>query len=618
MSAPAHDLLHLPLVFLGAAVLAVPLARWARLGSILGYLVAGVLIGPQVAGLVTEPDTILEVAEIGVVLMMFLVGLELEPRRLWQLRRPIFGWGSVQLLGSTALLMALALLCGLPWRLALVGSLGLAMSSTAVAMAVLGERNLGPTAAGQSILSVALLQDIAAIPILALVPALALTGVDGSGSASEGQWHVLKAVGAIAVLILGGRLALRPALRWIAGSATPEIFTAAALLLVLATAALMQAVGLSMALGAFLAGVLLAESEYRHELETDLEPFKGLLLGLFFIAVGMGLDLQVLLHQPLLVAGLLAALLVLKGVLLLFMGRAMGLPLLERPVFVILLAQGGEFGFVVFQLGQQAGLLSDAQASALVAAVALSLGCTPALLAAVDRWLQPRLSRRGGPALEEIREQQRAPVIIAGFGRYGQIVGRLLYANGHEATVLEHDAHTVEGLRRFDWRVFYGDATRLDLLRTAGAETAAVLVIAVDDVAQSLAIAELAREHFPQLQVVARARNVQHFYRLQELGVQHIERETFESALLSGRSVLELLGVEPAMARRQAWRFRQHNSAQLRLMAQHRNDQDKVVAMVKQGRQQLETLMAQEREARAQVRHRHGWNPAEGDEHRPE
>ncbi len=614
MSAPAHDLLHLPLVFLGAAVLAVPLARWARLGSILGYLVAGVLIGPQVAGLVSAPDTILEVAEIGVVLMMFLVGLELEPRRLWQLRRPIFGWGSVQLLGSTALLMALALLCGLPWRLALVGSLGLAMSSTAVAMAVLGERNLGPTAAGQSILSVALLQDIAAIPILALVPALA--GADGSGS--DGHWQALKAAGAIAVLILGGRLALRPALRWIAGSATPEIFTAAALLLVLATAALMQAVGLSMALGAFLAGVLLAESEYRHELETDLEPFKGLLLGLFFIAVGMGLDLQVLLHQPLLVAGLLAALLVLKGALLLFMGRAMGLPLLERPVFVILLAQGGEFGFVVFQLGQQAGLLSDAQASALVAAVALSLGCTPALLAAVDRWLQPRLSRRGGPALEEIREQQRAPVIIAGFGRYGQIVGRLLYANGHEATVLEHDAHTVEGLRRFDWRVFYGDATRLDLLRTAGAETAGVLVIAVDDVAQSLAIAELAREHFPQLQVVARARNVQHFYRLQELGVQHIERETFESALLSGRSVLELLGVEPAMARRQAWRFRQHNSAQLRLMAQHRNDQDRVVAMVKQGRQQLETLMAQEREARAQVRHRHGWNPAEGEEQRPE
>ena len=614
MSAPSHDLLHLPLVFLGAAVLAVPLARWARLGSILGYLVAGVLIGPQVLGPVSAPETILEVAEIGVVLMMFLVGLELEPRRLWQLRRPIFGWGSVQLLGSTALLMALALLCGLPWRLALVGSLGLAMSSTAVAMAVLGERNLGGTAAGQSILSVALLQDIAAIPILALVPALA--GADGSGS--EGHWQALKALGAIAVLILGGRLALRPALRWIAGSATPEIFTAAALLLVLATAALMQAVGLSMALGAFLAGVLLAESEYRHELETDLEPFKGLLLGLFFIAVGMGLDLQVLLQQPGLVAALRAGLLLLKGALLLGMGRVMGLPLLERPVFVILLAQGGEFGFVVFQLGQQAGLLSDAQASALVAAVALSLGCTPALLAAADRWLQPRLALRGGPAMEELKEPQQAPVIIAGFGRYGQIVGRLLYANGHEATVLEHDAHTVEGLRRFDWRVFYGDATRLDLLRTAGAETAAILVIAVDDVAQSLAIAELAREHFPQLQIVARARNVQHFYRLQELGVQHVERETFESALLSGRSVLELLGVEPAMARRQAWRFRQHNAAQLRLMARHRDDEDQLIAMVKQGRQQLETLMAQEREARAQVRHRQGWNPGEAEDARPD
>jgi len=587
--------LHTPLVFMAAAVLAVPLARWLRLGSILGYLAAGVLIGPGALGLVSAPATILEVAEFGVVLMMFLVGLELEPRRLWAMRHPIFGWGSLQLLGCTAVLLGLALFFGLPWRPALAASLGLAMSSTAVALAVLAERNLGQTSAGQSVLSVALLQDIAAIPVLALVPILALAGP----AESAGGWHALKALGAVLTIVLGGRLLLRPLLRWIAASDTPEIFTAAALLLVLATAALMQAVGLSMALGAFLAGVLLAESEYRRELETDIEPFKGLLLGLFFIAVGMGLDLRVLREQPALVAGLLAALLLGKGLLLSAMARLMRLPMVERPVFVILLAQGGEFGFVVFQLGQQSGLLSASQGSALVAAVALSLACTPALLLISDRWLLPRLAAKGRPPLETIKEQQQAPIIIAGFGRYGQIVGRMLYANGYTATVLEHDAEAVEGLRKFGWRVFYGDASRLDLLRTAGAASARVLVLAVDDVAQSLAIAELARTHFPQLQVVARARNVRHYYKLRDLGVTLIERETFDAALMSARSVLELLGLQPHAARKLAWRFRRHNLEQLALMAPHHKDEATLVAMAKQGRQQLEEMLAQERAAAA-------------------
>ncbi|RZJ07894.1 MAG: glutathione-regulated potassium-efflux system protein KefC, partial [Rubrivivax sp.] len=347
MSAGHGAWLQLPLVFLGAAVLAVPLARWARLGSILGYLVAGLAVGPAVLGLVPESAAIAEVAELGVVLMLFLVGLELEPKRLWAMRRPIFGWGSVQLLGCAAVLTAVALAVGTPWRLAVVVSLGLAMSSTAVALAVLAERNLGRTTAGESILSVALLQDIAAIPVLAIVPILAASGArnDGDGQA----WIAAgKAVGAIVVIVFGGRLLLRPALRWIATSKTPEIFTAAALLLVLGTAALMQVVGLSMALGAFLAGVLLAESEYRRELETDLEPFKALLLGLFFIAVGMGLDLKAVAAEPGFVLAVLAALLVCKISVLMLMSKAMKIPLVERPAFVILLAQGGEFGFVVF------------------------------------------------------------------------------------------------------------------------------------------------------------------------------------------------------------------------------------------------------------------------------
>ncbi|MCV2351877.1 glutathione-regulated potassium-efflux system protein KefC [Paucibacter sp. Y2R2-4] len=599
--------LHLPLVLLGAAVIAVPLARWARLGSVLGYLIAGVLVGPSVLGLVSAPSTILEVAEFGVVLMMFLVGLELEPSRLWALRRPIFGWGSLQLLGCTALLMALGLALGWPWPMTLVLSLGLAMSSTAVALAVLAERNLGRTTAGQSILSVALLQDIAAIPVLALVPIMAMQGasaVDLPASSGSSGTQALKAVLAIVSIVLGGRLLLRPALRWIANSRTPEIFTAASLLLVLSTAALMHSVGLSMALGAFLAGVLLAESEYRRELETDLEPFKGLLLGLFFIAVGMGLDLSVLAEQPLLVLSLLAALLLCKGLLLSLMAGWMKIPVLERPVFVILLAQGGEFGFVVFQLAQQANLISAAQNSALVAAVALSLACTPALLLLADRLLLPKLARKTVPGGEQAAPEP-APTLIAGFGRYGQIVGRLLYANGFQATVLDHDAEAVESLRKFGWRVFFGDATRLDLLRTAGAEHAQILVIAVDDVAQSLAIAALAREHFPHLQVVARARNVRHYLQLRALGVTLIERETLDAALMSGRTTLELLGLQPHAARQLAWRFRRHNVEQLEQMVPLQQDAKALIAAAKEARQQLEELFAQEREqAKAQRQQR--------------
>lgn len=420
--------LQLPLVLLAAAVLAVPLARYLRLGAILGYLVAGLAVGPAVLGLVPESTAIPEVAELGVVLMLFLVGLELEPKRLWAMRRPIFGWGSVQLLGCAAVLTAVGIATGHPWRLSLVVGLGLAMSSTAVALAVMAERNLGRTTAGESILSVALLQDIAAIPVLALVPVLALSGAHDDGDGRT--WlAAAKAVGAIVTIIFGGRLLLRPALRWIAHSKTPEIFTAAALLLVLGTAALMQLVGLSMALGAFLAGVLLAESEYRRELETDLEPFKGLLLGLFFIAVGMGLDLKAVAARPGFVAAVLAALLACKIFVLVLMSRAMKIPLVERPAFVILLAQGGEFGFVVFQLAQGEGMIDAAQNSALVAAIALSLALTPLLLTGGDRLMSQKLARLGRQRKREEAPPPPAPILIAGSGRYGQVIGRLLSAS---------------------------------------------------------------------------------------------------------------------------------------------------------------------------------------------
>jgi glutathione-regulated potassium-efflux system ancillary protein KefC len=531
------------------------------------------------------------------------------------LRKPIFGWGSAQLLGSAAMMAGVAMLAGVDWRVATVAALGLAMSSTAIGLGVMAERNLMPTTSGQSVLSVMLLQDVAAIPILAFIPLLAVAGAQAEGS---GWLGAAKAAGVIAAIVLGGRLLLRPALRWIARSKTPEIFTAASLLLVVATAALMQSVGLSMALGAFLAGVLLAESEYRRELETDIEPFKGLLLGLFFIAVGMSIDFAVVLAQPLRVAGIVLGFLLLKALVLWAMARTMPIPLAERPPFVVLLMQGGEFGFVVFQTATQAGVIDAPTASLLVAAVAISMLLTPLLLLVTDRWWARHLASHAAPSkLATLAQPQHAPVIIAGFGRYGQIVGRLLYANGIQPTVLEHDAEQVEGVRRFGWTVFYGDATRLDLLRTAGAAQARVLVLAIDDVDQSVAVAKLAREHFPQLRVVARARNVTHYYELRNLGVDLIERETLDSALMTGRNALELLGFEPHQARTLALRFRRHNVAQLEQMRPHFADEAKLIAAAKQGRQQLEELFAQERASARERERRSGWGQAEAPQERP-
>ena len=593
------------LVYLAAAVLAVPLAKFLGLGSIIGYLAAGILIGPGVLKLVTNPQDMLHFSEFGVVLMLFLVGLELEPHRLWSLRLTVFGWGSVQLFGSAALMLAVAVLAGLDWRIALVASLGLAMSSTAIGLGVLNERSLMQTGSGQSVLSVSLLQDVAAIPILALLPLLATSQAHAEG----GGWiAAAKALAVIATIVLGGRLLIRPALRWIANSKTPEIFTAASLLLVVATAALMQLVGLSMALGAFLAGVLLAESEYRRELETDIEPFKGLLLGLFFISVGMSIDFAVVVAQPFLIAATVFGFLLLKAFVLWGMGRLMPLPKPERPVFIILLAQGGEFGFVVFQTAAQAGVIDAKVSSFLVAAVAISMLVTPLLLLVADKWLIPLLAGQGRKNLPEIAEPQNESVIIAGFGRYGQVVGRMLYANGIHPTVLDTDADQIEAMRRFNWRVFYGDATRLDLMRTAGAATAKVLVLAIDDVEQSVEVAKMVRENFPDLVIVARARNVQHYFELLELGVTMIERETLDSALMSARSVLEQLGWQRHQARTLALRFRRHNIEQLLKMAPHRKDRDKLLAAAKLGRQQLEEQFALEREQAAKRQVRGGWS----------
>ncbi|ART50968.1 glutathione-regulated potassium-efflux system protein KefC [Acidovorax carolinensis] len=588
-------------LYLGAAVLAVPIAKALGLGAIIGYLAAGIAIGPWGLALVSNVQDILHFAEFGVVLMLFLVGLELQPSRLWSLRRPIFGLGSAQVLGCAAALFALGWLAGLPWRISLVGALGLALSSTAIALQSLSERNLLRTSSGQAAFSILLFQDVAAIPILALLPLLGAAAIGQGAELGAGELAVeaLKIVGVIGAIVLGGRLLLRPLLRWIAKSKTPEIFTAAALLLVVAIAYLMVLVGLSMALGAFLAGVLLADSEYRRELEADIEPFKGLLLGLFFIAVGMSIDFGVLMRSPWQMAALVLGFLAVKAVVIYGLARAAQIPYQERPVFTLLLAQGGEFAFVVFQAAAGARVLAFETASLLIGAVALSMLLSPLLLVLLDRLLLRRFATlQQPPAAAEICEPQEAPVLIAGFGRYGQIVARVMLAQGVPATVLDHSVEILEVARTFGYRVFYGDATRLDLLRMAGAGQARVLVVAVDDPEQSLKIVALARKHFPQLAVVARARDLTHWNALRDLGVTNVQRELFESSLLSARSVLELMGLPPTEAQDITQRFRTHNIALADRMYPHHKDRARMIAVAREGRNQLAEQMAKERQER--------------------
>ena len=587
-------------LYLTAAVLAVPIAKALGLGAIIGYLAAGIAIGPWGLGLVSNVQDILHFAEFGVVLMLFLVGLELQPSRLWALRRPIFGTGTAQVLGCAAVLFALGALAGLPWRVSLVGALGLALSSTAIALQSLAERNLMRTQSGQAGFSILLFQDVAAIPILALLPVLGAAAGEGAGhTPGELVLEVLKIIGVIAAIILGGRLLLRPVLRWIAKSNTPEIFTAAALLLVVGIAYLMVLVGLSMALGAFLAGVLLADSEYRRELEADIEPFKGLLLGLFFIAVGMSIDFGVLMRSPWQMAALVLGFLAVNAGVIYGLARAAQIPYQERPVFTLLLAQGGEFAFVVFQAAAGARVLKAETASLLIGAVALSMLLSPLLLVLLDRLLLRRFATlKQPPAAAEISEPQEAPVLIAGFGRYGQIVARVMLAQGVPATVLDHSVEILEVARTFGYRVFYGDATRLDLLRMAGAGQARVLVVAVDDPEQSLKIVALAHKHFPQLAVVARARDLTHWNALRDLGVTNVQRELFESSLLSARSVLELMGLPPAEAQDITQRFRTHNIALADRMYLHHKDRAKMIAVAREGRNQLAEQMAKERQER--------------------
>jgi len=602
-----EDFFFQAFVYLVAAVLSVLIAKRLGLGSVLGYLVAGVIIGPFVLGFVgQEGDDVMHFAEFGVVMMLFLIGLELQPALLWRLRVPILGLGGLQVGVTTLGLAAISFLFGLSWQMALAVGMILSLSSTAIVLQTLNEKGLMRTEAGQSSFSVLLFQDIAVIPMLALLPLLA--GVESSSAslatngvlfveqtAAQGTallpWQqALLVMGTVGGIIAGGRFLMRPVFRFIAASRSREIFTATALLLVIGVALAMQQVGLSPALGTFVAGVVLAENEYRHELESDIEPFKGLLLGLFFISVGASINFNLLIQQPLLILGLVLSLAIVKFILLLGLGRLFQLELSQNLLFAFALAQGGEFAFVLFSFAAQSQVLAPAVVELLVVVVAMSMILTPLLIILYDRLVLSLATSAPEREADAIDDNEN-PVIIVGFGRFGQIVGRLLIANGFKATLLEQNPGQIELLRRFGWKIFYGDASRLDLLHVAGAEQAKLIVLAIDEREKMLHIIDLVHKHFPHLKILARAIDRRHAFELIRREVDVVERETFSAALEMGVEALKLLGFRSHRAHRAAYTFKYHDEQALEEMAHIMGDEAVLVARSRQLAKDLEHLL---------------------------
>jgi len=579
------------LIYLAAGVIAVPIFKRIGLGSVLGYLVAGMVIGPWGLRLISDPQAVLNFAEFGVVLLLFLVGLELNPREVWAMRRAILGLGGVQVVATIAAVTGVALALGQPLVIGLIAGSGFAMSSTAIGLATLTEKNLLPTPGGQASFAVLLFQDLAVIPLL-----LVLAFFTGDAAARMTWSDAAIALGTIAVLILAGRFLVRPVLRYVAETRLKEVFVGFSLLVVLGTAALMEWVGLSMALGAFIAGVMLAESEYRYELELDIEPFKGLLLGLFFIAVGMSVDIGLVLRSPLLVLSLVLGLVALKMALLFIVSRAFGYcNRADAGLFAVALSQAGEFAFVLF--GAASSILPRETAAILNAVVAASMLTTPFLMMGYDRLLK-RPQRADERAPDAIRESN--PVIVAGFGRFGQIVVRVLRGLNIGVTVIDHDPGQIETVRRFGFKAYYGDATRMDLLESAGAERAKLLLFAIDDPAAALEAVKQVHRRFPELAIIARARGRTDAYEYAELGIP-VVREVFASALDAAARALATLGYSQEDARRIVLRFREYDEQEVLRNARHRNDLEKLIELNLQGRRDIAELLAEDARAAQKI-----------------
>lgn len=581
-----HAFLFYAVIFLAASVIAVPLSKRARLGAVLGYLVAGVVIGPQVLGVVRDPELVLTFSEVGVVMLLFLLGLELSPQRLWVMRRLLFGLGATQVVLITGLLAGIGVLLGLSMAAALIAGFGLALSSTAFGLQILSERSELTTDHGRAGFGVFLFQDLVAVPVLALIPLLAVGEVV---QAARPVWQsVSLVVGSILLVVVAGRFLLRPVFRIVAATKAVEVFTAASLLVVLGTALLMQQVGLSMALGAFLAGILLADSEYRHELESHIQPFKGLLLGLFFMGVGMSLDLQLLAAKPLLVVGLVVGVLGLQLAVMFVAGRLFGYSNRSSLLLAALLASGGEFAFVVFATAQKANLLPADTAALLKVVVALGMGMTPLLVIGIAA-LADRKGKAPARAFDEM-PNEKVDVVIAGFGRVGQITGRVLAAQKIPFTVIEPSSEQVEFSRRFGSTVYYGDPARQEILRAARVGEAKVFLLALDDPEHSVRTARVVRRLFPQVRVIARARNRQHVFKLMDLQIDDIERDTLHSSLKMTHRVLEELGLDSQTAADRVARFRVFDEELLKEQHLVYDDESALIQGGQQARKDLEAL----------------------------
>ena len=598
-----QTLLTAGVVYLFAAVVAVPIAARLGIGAVLGYLLAGIAIGPWGLGFISDVDEILHFSELGVVFLMFLIGLELNPSKLWALRRSIFGVGAAQVIFSALVLAGLLLLTDFSWQAATIGGIGLAMSSTAMALQLMRDKGMNRNEAGQLGFSVLLFQDLAVIPALALVPLLA-----GADSGHTDWMKIGMKVLAFAGMLIGGRLLLRPIFRYIAASGVREVFTAASLLLVLSSALFMDALGLSMALGTFIAGILLAESEYRHELEIAIEPFKGLLLGLFFISVGMALNLGVLYTHLLAVLAGVLVLVAVKTLVLYLLARVYGLRSSERLQFAGVLSQGGEFAFVLFSAASSAHLFRGDQLPLLLVTVTLSMMTTPLLMQGVDRILVRRFNEPDEQAEKPWVDDDQPQVIVVGFGRFGQVIGRLLMANKKRITVLERDISAVSLMRKYGYKVYYGDATELELLRAAGASSAQSIVITCNDPEDTMNIVHLCQHHFPHLQILARARGRVEAHELLQAGVTQFSRETFSSALELGRKALMSLGMHPHQAQRAQLHFRRLDMRMLReLMPNHTDNAQ--ISRAREARRELEDIF--QREMQQEKRQFDGWDGSE-------
>jgi glutathione-regulated potassium-efflux system ancillary protein KefC/glutathione-regulated potassium-efflux system protein KefB len=573
-------------VFLAATVFAIPLFRMLRLGSVLGYLAAGIIIGPWGLRIIQDTAGVMHLAEFGVVLLLFVIGLELQPSRLRAMRKSVFGLGVLQVLSTSIIFALVAHALGLSTSAAVIAGFALSLSSTPLVLQLLAERQQLNTHQGRSSFAILLFQDIAVMPMLAILPLLGTMG--GQQDLTGTLLIAAKGLAVLALLVFGGRYVLRPVLRMVAQTKLSEAFTAAALLVVVGTALLFDFVGLSMALGAFVAGLLLAESEFRHELEADIEPFKGLLLGLFFMSVGMSANLGLLLTKPTLIAALVFGLLTVKFIVLWVMARATGHSAEASRGMAFALPQAGEFGFVLFSLGVTYGVMDQSLADTLVVVVTLSMIASP-LLMMLQTFIEPMFIKGVHREFDTI-ETTDSRVIIAGFGRFGQIVGRVLRMRRIRFTALEASVAQVDFVRRFGNKVYYGDASRLELLEAAGAAHAEVFVLAIDDIDASVRTAELVRRHFPHLKVLARARNRQHALRLMDLDVRYIIRETYLSSLNMAQHALESLSMSRADALESIRRFDEHDQQTLQTQRDVRDDEQKLIQSAQLASKELEQL----------------------------